>query len=174
MVRNSKKVHSALKSEGVVESRGANMEMPVFKNLDLLNKTFSANNNKTVDSQMVEDYIQKILEKMLPQTFSFHPVSELEIIKIVKSIKTNAMGIDYISAKFIKMGISIIAPFLTDIVNNAIKYSIFPCRWKLALIKPLPKVPNPVTPTDFRPISLLIAFSKILEKVFASQFQKYL
>ena len=126
MVRNSKKVHSALKSEGVVESRGANMEMPVFKNLDLLNKTFSANNNKTVDSQMVEDYIKKILEKMLPQTFSFQPVSELEIIKIVKSIKTNAMGIDYISAKFIKMGVSIIAPFLTDIVNNAIKYSIFP------------------------------------------------
>ena len=35
-------------------------------------------------------------------------------------------------------------------------------------------MPNPVTPTDFRPISLLIAFSKILEKVLASQMQKYL
>ena len=111
---------------------------------------------------------------MLPRTFKFEPVSDLEIIKIVKSIKTNAMGIDQISAKFIKIGIHVFAPFLTDIVDNAIKYNIFPCRWKLALIKPLPKVTNPVVPTDFRPISLLVAFSKILEKVMASQMQKYL
>ena len=122
----------------------------------------------------MDEYIQKILEKVLPQTFSFKPVTELEIIKIVKSIKTNAMGIDNISAKFIKVGIGIIAPFVTDIVNNAIKYNVFPCRWKLALIKPLPKVPHPVIPTDFRPISLLVAFSKILEKVLASQSLKYL
>ena len=72
------------------------------------------------------------------------------------------------------MAIHIIVPFLTDIINNIIKYRIFPCRWKLALIKPLPKVPNPLTSSDFRPISLLPAFSKILEKVLASQMQKYL
>ena len=173
-VRNSKKVHNALKKEGVVNSKKGNLETPAFKNLNLLNTTFSANNNKIIDYRKVDDYIKKILEKVLPQRFKFEPVTELEIIKIVKSIKTNAMGIDNISAKFIKVGIGIIAPFVTDIVNNAIKYNVFPCRWKLALIKPLPKVPHPVVPTDFRPISLLVAFSKILEKVLASQMLKYL
>ena len=127
-----------------------------------------------MDSEKIDHYIEKILEKILPQTFEFRPVTEPEIIKIVKSIKTNAMGIDNVSAMFIKTGIHIAVPFITDIVNNAIKHRIFPCRWKLALIKPLPKVPHPIIPSDFRPISLLVAFSKILEKVLAIQMQKYL
>ena len=109
-----------------------------------------------MDSEKIDHYIEKILEKILPQTFEFRPVTEPEIIKIVKSIKTNAMGIDNISALFIKVGIHIAVPFITDIVNNAITQRIFPCRWKLALIKPLPKVPHPVIPSDFRPICFLL------------------
>ena len=49
----------------------------------------------------------------------------------------------------------------------------FPNRWKLALIRPIPKKANPVSPTDFRPISLLPAFSKIYEKLIADQMKKY-
>ena len=173
-VKNSKKIHRALKIEGVVDSKKGSLELPVLKNLNILNAAFCANNNKKVDSEKIDNYIEKILKNILPQTFEFRPVTELEIIKIVKSIKTNAMGIDNVSAMFIKAGIHIAVPFITDIVNNAITHRIFPCRWKLALIKPLPKVPHPVIPSDFRPISLLVAFSKILEKVLAIQMQKYL
>ena len=39
--------------------------------------------------------------------------------------------------------------------------------------KTQPKVPHPILPTDFRPIVSLL-FSKILEKVLASQMLKYL
>ena len=84
------------------------------------------------------------------------------------------MGIDQIRAKFIKIGIHVVTPVLTVIVIYAIKYNIFPCRWKLAVIKLLPKMPNPVGRMDFRPISLFVAISKILEKVMAIQWQKYL
>ena len=135
---------------------------------------FSSNNNKSIDSVKIESNIENILKNCLPATFKFEPVSEPEVIKVIKSIKTNAMGVDNISAKFIKSGVHIIVPFITDIVNNCIKYRKFPCRWKFALIKPLPKVPNPISHSDFRPISLLPAFSKILEKILGSQMQKYL
>ena len=74
---------------------------------------------------------------------------------------------------FVKAGIEIALPFITDIINNAIRMNYFPNRWKLALIRPIPKKANPVLPTDFRPISLLPAFSKIYEKLIADQMKKY-
>ena len=171
--RNAKKVHKALKLEGVVDSNKTNFDLPVINDLNLLNLAFSSNNNKDIDSNKVEKYILDILKKSLPKSFKFEPITEVEIKKIIRSIKTNAMGIDKISASFIKISVHIIAPFLTDIVNNVIKYSTFPSRWKLALIKPLPKVNHPIIHSDFRPISLLPAFSKILEKVLAKQMQNY-
>ena len=149
------------------------MDFQVINDLNLLNAAFTANNNKSVDQKKLEQNIQNILKNALPPCFKFNEVTELEVIKVIKSIKTNAMGVDNISAMFIKMGVRIISPFITDIVNNIIKNCIFPCRWKLALIKPLPKVFNPLSPSDFRPISLLPAFSKIIEKILGSQMQTY-
>ena len=172
--RNSKRIHHALKIEGVVDSKKENGDLPIIGDLNLLNMVFSRNNNKEIDLEKIENNIRGILQNCLPSIFKFEPVSELEVIKVIKSIKTNAMGVDQISAKFIKSGAHVVAPFITDIMNNCIRYCKFPCRWKFALIKPLPKVPNPISHSDFRPISLLPAFSKIIEKILGSQMQRYL
>ena len=139
--RNSKRIHHALKMEGVVDSKKDN-DFHIVGDLNLLNMVFSRNNNKEIDQEKIENNIRDILKNCLPSIFKFEPVSEPDVIKVIKSIKTNAMGVDKISAKFIKSGAQIVAPFITDIINNCIKYCIFPCRWKFALIKPLPKVPN--------------------------------
>ena len=171
--RNSKKIHKALKIEGVVDSKNSDSDLSVKTDLNLLNKAFTANNNKAVDPNKLEENILNILRNALPPTFRFQLVSEPEVIKIIKSLKTNAMGVDSISAMFIKMGVRILVPVITYIINNIIVSCTFPCRWKLALIKPLPKVNNPLSPSDFRPISLLPAFSKIIEKVLGSQMQNY-
>ena len=45
---------------------------------------------------------------------------------------------------------------------------------KKAVIRPIPKVNNPILPTDYRPISLLTVFSKVLEKASAFQIIEYL
>ena len=79
------------------------------------------------------------------------------------------MGIDKISANFIKLSVHIFALFLTGIVYNLIKYRTFPSRWNLALRKPLHKVNHKIINSDFRPISLLPAFSKILKKCWANK-----
>ena len=68
---------------------------------------------------------------MGPQNFRFLQVSEAYVLKAVKSIKTNATGIDDISALFIKEAIDIALPFITDIIYNAIKLNYFPIHGSL-------------------------------------------
>jgi len=50
---------------------------------------------------------------------------------------------------------------------------VFHKRWKMSIVKPLPKVPNPKTLQQLRPISILPAMSKILEKVAVRQMVAY-
>ena len=58
-----------------------------------------------------------------------------------------------------------ISGVLTHIINISFEHSIFPDRWKLAIIKPIPKILCPLKASDFRPISILPALSKIIEKL---------
>ena len=93
---------------------------------------------------------------------------------MVRTLKSNACGVDGISAYFLKLGIEHSVYAFTEIINASLKFKIFPERWKKALVKPLPKVPCPTIASDYRPISLLPAFSKILEKLVAKQMVDYL
>ena len=109
-----------------------------------------------------------------PVKFTFSEVSGLDIKKVVKTIKTNATGVDDISAFFIKISIDYTADILADIINASFTNKFFPNRWKEAIVKPIPKVNNPTQASDYRPISLLPAFSKIMEKIAAKQMSTFL
>ena len=165
-ITNSKIFHSALKQKNVVNSKQINNETCSL-DPNTLNQSFVSNNNEVIDEATVSKEIKKILENSLPEMFEFQEVSKKQVLKAVKHIKSNACGIDNISAYFIKLSIEYSVHAFTDIINAAIKYNYFPARWKKALIKPLPKSLNQILPTDFRPISLLPAFSKIMEKLMA-------
>ena len=93
---------------------------------------------------------------------------------MVRSIKTNACGVDGISAFFLKLGIEYSVYAFTNIINTSILYKKFPTRWKHAIVKPLPKNNNPACVSDYRPISLLPTFSKVIEKLLAKQIIEYL
>ena len=54
---------------------------------------------------------------------------------------------------------------LHDIVNSMLGSSTYPSSWKCAEIRPIPKVPSPRDPKDFRPISLLFHLGKLCEQV---------
>ena len=172
-INSSKKFHAALKHHDIVTSK-INNEQVCFLDPEVLNTNFTKNNNAAVNEMSLNEEIIKIKNNMLPPTFEFKQVTEKEVIDTVKLIKTNACGIDEISAFFIKMGISYSVHALTEIINTSLRFNVFPDRWKIALIKPIPKCADPKCVTDFRPISLLIAFSKILEKIAAKQMKTYL
>jgi len=74
-------------------------------------------------------------------------------------------GEDGISPYFIKISSVILTPILVSLVNSALGLGIYPDKLKLAKVIPIFKSGNKHDLNNYRPISLLICFSKIFEKV---------
>ena len=108
-----------------------------------------------------------------PQEFKLGRVTEDVVGKIILSIKSNAQGVDRLSRDMILLTLPHSLPIITAIINTSIDSRIFPSLWKTALVRPIPKNPNPSAFKDLRPISLLPYLSKILEKVVYDQVLKY-
>ena len=86
----------------------------------------------------------------------------------------NSAGIDKISTNLLKfMTPTIITP-LTHVLNLSFKSGYIPTYLKTAVVKPIFKKGKMDQFTNYRPISLLSSFSKLLEKIAAIQIMKYL
>jgi len=92
--------------------------------------------------------------------------STRKIENIIKSLKPkNSSGYDGISTKLMKICSPFISSSLAHICNQFISSGIFPDRLKYAIVKPLLKKGDKTKISNYRPISILSSFSKILEKV---------
>lgn len=100
-------------------------------------------------------------------------VNEEQIEKIINNIKSNATGNDGISIKMIKICLPFLTPFITLIVNKCITSGKFPVAWKKSLVIPLNKINKPENLSDLRPINILPALSKIVEKAIYEQIYLY-
>jgi hypothetical protein len=88
--------------------------------------------------------------------------STKEIEKIIKSLKTkNVHGYDEISVKILKWSAPFISSPLTYIFNKSLELGSFPSRLKYSTVIPIFKAGDRLNMPNFRPVSLLISFSKI-------------
>jgi hypothetical protein len=103
------------------------------------------------------------------------PVTKGEIINVIGSLKSNeSSGYDGISSRILKLcSVSISAP-LSYICNMSIITGVFHERLKYPVIKPLYKKGDKVDNTNYRPISMLTVFSKILENVMHHRLSQHL
>lgn len=83
--------------------------------------------------------------------------------KISKLPNKKAMGCDGIPAMVIKNCSLVLAPCLAEIANRCLLEMDFPSVWKQAIVLPIPKKFNSSNPGDYRPVSLLPLFSKLVE-----------
>ena len=58
-----------------------------------------------------------------------------------------------------------LADVVAHIYNSSLRTGIVPLQWLTAVITPVPKIPNPGTLSDFRPISVTPILSRIIEKL---------
>ena len=85
-----------------------------------------------------------------------------------------AVGYDNISINLIKESIDIIISPLTCIINLSITSGIVPKQLKIARVIPLFKSGEQDIFTNYRPVSVLPAFSKILERVMYNRLLRFL
>ena len=80
-----------------------------------------------------------------------------------------ATGIDNIPAKILKISSNCISQSLSSIINSTFETGIFPNKWKIAKISPIPKGNTAVCRDNYRPISVLPCLSKICESCVDNQ-----
>lgn len=118
-----------------------------------------------VDYDLISDNLKRTKIDNVNSVY-FPPISPLDIINIVKSLKNkHSSGIDEIPVSLLKQCIGFIAEPLSNIFNDCLQNGIFPDALKVAKIIPLFKKDDKKSMGNYRPISLLPAFSKILEKL---------
>ena len=108
-------------------------------------------------------------------SFAIKPVHPDEISKIISALKsTQSCGVDNVDSRVIKLVQQELVPVITHVVNLSIKYRSFPHQWKLAKIIPLHKKNELIYPKNYRPVSLLPVFSKILERAIFCQVVQFM
>ena len=103
----------------------------------------------------------------------FH-VSQSAVRAALKSVPVNkACGPDDISARIIvECADELVAP-VTKICNPSISSGVFPERWRQANIIPIFKKGDKKDPSNYRSVSLLPLFGKILERIVYDQLYQH-
>ena len=123
--------------------------------------------------QTISTYLNKI--PMCPKTMYVTPTTPTEIDTIIMKLASKkSSGYDHISNQMLKWLRSVITLPLSIIYNKSLQEGCFPNKMKLVEIVPLYKVGDESLSKNYRPISLLLTLSKILEKVVYARTYQFL
>ena len=107
--------------------------------------------------------------------FEFKYETPQTISKIISSLKlATATGYDEISTKILKDASHTLSPYICSIINLGYETHEFPTCMKKATITALYKKKDTNLISNYRPISILPAISKIIEKSATNQLVNYL
>ena len=106
--------------------------------------------------------------------FTVMNIDEDAINKIIYNLPPkSSSGCDGISTKLLKVIAPVIIKPLTLLINQVLNTGTFPDKLKIAKVIPIFKKGDPSLFENYRPISLLPAISKVLEKIIALQLSSY-
>ena len=132
------------------------------------------------------DSVYSLVAAKLRQTLS--PISHISSIQLMGNLDRNlhfelssismefaytqscavntkkSSGMAGVPSRLIKDGASGLAEPLTILMNRTMNKEILPIDWKHAVVTPIHQAGSKTDPSNFRPISVLPIFSKILEK----------
>ena len=103
------------------------------------------------------------------------PIDIYSVLDVTKKLKSkNSSGHDEISTKLLKESIHQISIPLTHIINQSFLTGIVPQQMKIAKVVPIFKTSDPTLLTNYRPISLLSTFSKLIERLMYNKVMNFL
>ena len=101
-------------------------------------------------------------------TFKILHITYINIINIKK-----ATGADNIPAKVVRQCKVTVAQQLSSLINLFVNTGVFPDSLKVAQVTPIHKKNDPLNESNYRPVSVLLIFSKVYEKVIEIQLADY-
>ena len=133
--------------------------------------------NKSSDDTFTVNPLHFPINNLTGPTFnlSLKPATSHEINKIIQTMKLkDSHGYNEVFSRTLKISAAFILSPLTYIFNKSLYAGIFPERMKYSIIKPLYKKGSTSELGNYRPISLLTVFSKLLEKIIYKRLYLYL
>ena len=130
-------------------------------------------NKIPASNKTIESYLEKI--PINTNSIYLSPTDKTKIKKLISKLENkHSSGYDKISNIILKRLHVSITTLLEIIFNKLLESGIFPQKMKIADIFPLFKNKERNLCTNYRPISLLITVSKILEKIMYSRVYSFL
>ena len=105
------------------------------------------------------------LNLILTGLLFFTPIENNELLTLITSLKETSPGWDNVTTTLIKSAKHVIINQLTHIFNLSLKQGTFPAELKIARVVPIFKNGDKSNISNFRPVSVLPVFSKLLEKI---------
>ena len=110
-----------------------------------------------------DDFLSIPCPDSIPEDLLCNEIQICDMLASLDASKSNGPD-NNIPARMLKATAASIAPSVASLFNLSLKLGRVPLKWKESRVVPIPKVPAPKTPDNFRPISLLSVLSKVLEK----------
>lgn len=133
-----------------------------------LNLHFTSIAEKTLENQKHK----KKKSQLLPASATFQQLEHLEktnvkeLVKIINKLKAKtSSGIDEVSSKVLKFCCNELVLPLVDVINKSLRDGLLPSPLKVSKVYPKFKNGSTSQASNYRPISLVSTFSKLLEKV---------
>ena len=92
------------------------------------------------------------------------PVTIEEVSRVIGNLKNSASGLNKISTHLLKLTKDIISPPLAELINYSFFSGQFPDTLKIACVTPIFKAGDKEEINNYRPISVLPIFAKVMEK----------
>ena len=143
---------------------------------ETLENTFRPNTDPSdpIFTQEAEDTVNSHLNSPPRSKIRKTNIHEVKWL-IAHSKPRKAPGPDTIQNIVLKQLSQKALQYLTDIINSSLSIQYFPKDWKIATIIVFSKPGKDATnPSNYRPISLLNALGKLLEKIFLKRFNKFI
>ena len=131
---------------------------------------------KSIDVDDVNIEYDSYLEYVnVNQSMYCSPTNEHEIMNIINNFKNKGSeDVNGISMALVKQIKNVIVKPLNYICNISLRNGEFPDKMKVAKVLPLYKSNDEHNVSNYRPVSILPQFSKILEKIFEKRLREFI
>lgn len=153
------------------------ISLPSSNNLEELANSFNIHfssvfNNSSFD---VNSVAFELNDQTNPKSMFFEPTTVTEIANIIKLLPNKkSTGLDRINKDMVIIMFNHLSDFLTNLINLSFDQGIFFSKLKKSLVIPIFKQGSKNDLNNYRPISLLSIFSKVIEKIMHIRLSKFL